>query len=109
MLIQPPERWAPRSGYNLKLSLARCAPVHIGLTAACGAATGLGLRLTLRCRSGPTGKDRRSQAAAGSELAPDDAPFGLDGGNYVAQDLVDGIFVENAQVAIGKQVHFQGL
>src|ERR1700676_4269053 len=102
MLIQPPERLAPRGGYNLKLSLATCARVHIGLTPAYGAATGLGLGLTLRCRSGPSGKDRGSQAAAGREFAADDAPFGLHGGNDVAQDFVDGVFVEDAQVTISE-------
>src|ERR1700730_6257088 len=101
MLIQPPERLAPRGEYNLKLSLATCAPVHIGLTPAGGTATRLGLRLTLRCRSGPSGKHRGGQATSGGEFAADDAPFGLDGGHDVAQDFVDGIFVENPQVAIG--------
>jgi len=50
----------------------------------------LGLGADLR----PTGEDGGGEAAAGSEFAADDAPFGLDGGDDVAQHFVDGVFVE---------------
>src|ERR1700686_1473101 len=108
MLINHPERLAPRGGYNLKLSLATCTPVYIELSTADGTATRPGLGLTLRCRSGPSGKNRGRQAAAGREFAADDAPFGLDGGDDVAQDFIDGVLVEDAEIAISEQVHFQG-
>jgi len=43
----------------------------------------------------PAGEDGGCQAAAGSEFAADHAPFGLHGGDDVAQHSVDGVFVEN--------------
>src|SRR5258708_34793429 len=39
---------------------------------------------------GPAGEDGGGEAAAGSEFAADDAPFGLHGGDHVAQDFVNG-------------------
>src|SRR5208282_4860038 len=58
---------------------------------------------------GPVGFDGGGEAAAGSEFAGDLAPGGMDGGFDVAQHAVDGVLVKNSQVAVGEQVHLQGL
>ena len=50
---------------------------------------------------GPAGEDGGREAAARSEFAADDAPFGADGSDDVAENFVDGVFVEDAEVAIG--------
>src|SRR5712692_8255124 len=62
-----------------------------------------------RADAGPAREDGRGQAAAGGEFAAHDAPFGLNGGDDVAEDFVDGVFVEDAQAAVGEEIHFQGL
>jgi hypothetical protein len=46
------------------------------------------------------GEDGGGEAAARGEFAADDAPFGLNGGDDVAQHFVDGVFVEDALAAI---------
>src|SRR6266853_1432469 len=56
---------------------------------------------------GPAGEDGGGQASSGSKFATNDAPFGADGGDDVAQDFVDGVFVEDAQAAVGEEIHFQ--
>src|SRR5712692_11925587 len=105
MLIQPPERLAPEGGCNFKLSLATGAHVHIRLAAvATGAA--LCLRLTLRCRCRPARKNCGGETTAWREFTAYDAPLRLHGGNDVAQDLVYGVLVKDAQVAICEQIHF---
>src|SRR5258708_2805259 len=58
---------------------------------------------------GPAGEDGGGEAAAGGEFAADHAPFGLNGGDDVAQHSGDGGFVEDAQGAVGEGIHFQGL
>src|SRR6266850_7525212 len=75
-------------------------------------------RVQVRCRVlfsgvlgpdlGPAGEDGSDQASSGCKFATDDAPFGADGGDDVAQDSVDGVFVEDAQAAVGEEIHFQG-
>src|SRR6266853_2204689 len=50
---------------------------------------------------GPAGEDGGGQTSSGSKFATDDAPFGADGGDDVAQDFVDGVFIEDAQAAVG--------
>src|SRR5216683_2467130 len=65
--------------------------------------------LLARADFGPAREDGRGQAAARSEFAAHDAPFGLNGGDDVAEDFVDGVFVEDAQAAVGEEIHFQGL
>src|SRR5258708_2832805 len=47
---------------------------------------------------GPAGEDGGGEAAAGSEFAADDAPFGLHGGDDVAQDFDNGVFEEVGHV-----------
>src|SRR5208282_53925 len=58
---------------------------------------------------GPARKNGGAEAATGRELAFDDTPFGLHGIHQVAKHFVDGVFVKDAEVAVSKQVHFQGL
>src|SRR5438105_14955263 len=55
----------------------------------------------------PAGEDRGGEAAARSEFAADDAPFGANGGDDVAQHFIDGVFVEDAEAAVGEEIHFQ--
>src|SRR2546430_1823009 len=62
----------------------------------------------LRPDEGPAGEDRGGEAAARSEFAADDAPLGANGGDDVAEDFVDGVFVEDAEAAVGEEIHFQG-
>src|SRR5713226_7683865 len=62
-----------------------------------------------RADGGPAGEDGGGEAAAGSEFAADDTPFGANRGDDVAQDFIDGIFVEDAEAAVGEKIHFQGL
>src|SRR5713226_6419271 len=64
--------------------------------------------LLARANGGPAGKDGGGEAAAGSEFAADDAPFGANGGDDVAEDFVDGVFVKDAEAAVGEKIHFQG-
>src|SRR5713101_3891765 len=58
---------------------------------------------------GPASKDRGGQAAARREFAANDAPFGSDGVQDVTENLIHGIFIKNAQIAVSEQIHFQGL
>src|SRR6266851_4434989 len=64
--------------------------------------------LLARADLGPAGEDGGGEAAAGSEFAADDAPLGAHGGDDVAEDFVDGVFVKDAEAAVGEQIHFQG-
>ena len=57
----------------------------------------------------PPGEDGGIQAAAGSEVALDDAPDRISGFDDVAEHFVYGIFVKNAQIAVGEEIHFEGL
>ena len=58
----------------------------------------LALALGFHVDLGPAGEDRRGEAAARSEFAADDEPFGLHGGDDVAQDFVNGVFEEVGHV-----------
>src|SRR6266850_7553525 len=69
---------------------------------------GFGVAPGLGGDGGPASEDGGGEAAAGSEFAADDAPFGADGGDDVAEDFVDGVFVEDAKAAIGEEIHFEG-
>src|SRR6267378_3154302 len=69
---------------------------------------GFGVAPGLGGDGGPASEDGGGEAAAGSEFAADDAPFGADGGDDVAEDFVDGVFVEDAEAAIGEEIHFEG-
>ena len=67
------------------------------------------LAFTARLDGGPAGEDGRGEAAAGGEFTSDEAPFGAHSGDEVAEDFVDGVFVEDAEITIGEEIHFQGL
>jgi hypothetical protein len=54
----------------------------------------------VRAGGRPAGEDGGGEAAAGGEFAADDAPFGADGGDDIAEDFVDGVFVEDADAVI---------
>src|SRR5207248_11049781 len=51
---------------------------------------------------------RGGEAAARGKVAAENAPFGANGGDDVAENFVDGIFVEDAEAAVGEEIHFQG-
>jgi hypothetical protein len=85
-------------------------PKHIGPGGASNSARSpLFLALTARLDGGPASEDGGGEAAAGGEFAADDAPFWEHGGDEIAEDFVDGVFVEDAEIAIGEKIHFQGL
>src|SRR5216683_1554498 len=65
--------------------------------------------LLARADLGPPGEDGGGEAAAGSKFAADDTPFGLNGGDDVAKNFVHRVFVEDAQAAVGEEIHLQGL
>ena len=65
------------------------------------------LRRAARGWRWPSRKDGGCQAAAWGEFAANDAPFRLDGVDDVVEHFVHGVFVEDAEVAVGQQVHFQ--
>ena len=67
-----------------------------------------GVALGVGGEGGPAGEDGGGEAAAGGEFAAHDAPFRANGGDDVAEDFVDSIFVEDAQAAVGEEIHFQG-
>ena len=71
----------------------------------CGSASGASL-FTWRDSGGmplgPAGEDRGVQAAARSELSLDDAPDGIACLDDVMEHLVDGIFIEDAEIAVGE-------
>lgn len=55
---------------------------------------------------GPAGEDGSGQAAAGREFAADDTPLRANGFDNVAEDFVHSVFVEDAQIAVGEEIHF---
>jgi hypothetical protein len=72
-------------------------------------ATVLFLALDARVHGGPAGEDGGGQAAAGCEFAADHAPFRANGGDDIAENFVHSVFIEDAQAAVGEEIHFQGL
>ncbi len=58
-----------------------------------------------RVGSGNDGGD----AAAGAEVAYDNGPDGIAGFDDVVEDLVDDVFLEDAEVAVGEEVFLEGL
>jgi len=70
--------------------------------------TVLFLALDARVYGGPAGEDRGGEAPAGGEFAADDAPLRANGGDDIVENLVHGVFVEDAQAAVGEEVHLQG-
>jgi len=55
------------------------------------------------------GFDDGGDAAAGAEVADDFGPDGVAGFDYVVEDLVDDVFLEDAEVAVGEEVLLEGL
>jgi hypothetical protein len=54
------------------------------------------------------GGDDGGDAAAGAEVAYDDCPDWVAGFDYVVEDLVDDVFLEDAEVAVGEEVLLEG-
>src|SRR6185437_4058174 len=108
MLIPPPQSglqvgvWTP-----VKLSPVTCA-VSTGWSSgrpsrcACDAAAD-----SARGKPRPAGKNRGCQTAARRELAAHDTPLRTDGFNNIMKHLVYGIFIEDAKIAIGEEVHLK--
>ena len=59
--------------------------------------------------AGVGGFDYGGDAAAGTEVADDLGPDGVAGFDDVVKDLVDDVFLEDAEVAVGEEVLFEGL
>src|SRR6266702_1899774 len=55
----------------------------------------------------PAGEDGGGEPAARRKFAADDAPLRVNGFDDVAQNSVDGIFVKDAEAAVGEEIHFQ--
>src|SRR6266581_3672372 len=55
----------------------------------------------------PAGEDGGGEPAARRKFAADDAPLRANGFDDVAQNSVDGIFVKDAEAAVGEEIHFQ--
>jgi hypothetical protein len=61
------------------------------------------------CRAGPAGVDHRGDAATRAEITVDMGPDRVAGFDHVFEDLVDNVFLEDAEVAVREQVLFPGL
>ncbi len=48
-----------------------------------------------------------AETAPGSKGSGHDGPFGLTGSHEILKDTVDGVFIKDADVAIGVDVEFQ--
>ena len=59
--------------------------------------------------AGVGGFDDGGDAAAGAEVADDFGPDGVAGFDDVVEDLVDDVFLEDAEVAVGEEVLLEGL
>jgi hypothetical protein len=59
--------------------------------------------------SGVEGFDDGGDAAAGAEVADDFGPDGVAGFDYVVENLVDDVLLEDAEVAVGEEVLLEGL
>jgi len=63
----------------------------------------------LALRSGKARFDGGGDAAAGAEFSTDDGPDGVAGLDDVFEDLVDDVFLEDAEVAVAEEVLLEGL
>ena len=61
-------------------------------------------RFALLIWTGPAGFDGGGDAAAGAEFAADDGPDGIAGFHHVFEDLVDDVFLEDAEVAVAEEI-----
>jgi hypothetical protein len=59
--------------------------------------------------AGVEGFDDGGDAAAGAEVADDFGPDGVAGFDDVVEDLIDDVFLEDAEVAVGEEVLLEGL
>jgi len=64
--------------------------------------------LQLFLRPGETSFDGGSDAAAGAELATDYGPGGIACLDHIFEDLVDDVFLEDAEVAVAEEVLLEG-
>src|SRR5208282_52837 len=55
----------------------------------------------------PASEERSGQAAAGREFAAHHTPFGIDGFDNIMKNLVHGVFIKDAEIAIREEVHLQ--
>jgi hypothetical protein len=60
-------------------------------------------------RAGVEGFYDGGDAAAGAEVAYYFDPDGVAGFDYVVEDLIDDVFLEDAEVAVGEEVFLEGL
>src|SRR3569833_2024787 len=68
----------------------------------------LSLQLSDLCgRPWPFGFYIRRDAAAGAELAAHHSPHGIAGFHHVFEDLVDDVFLEDAEVAVAEEVFLE--
>ena len=58
--------------------------------------------------TGPAGFYDGGDAAAWAEVAFDDGPDGIAGFDDVFEDLIDDVFLEDAQVSVAEEVFFVG-
>lgn len=62
----------------------------------------------LLLRAGEARFDGGGDAAAGAEFSADDGPDGIAGLDDVFEDLVDDVFLEDAEVAVAEEVFLEG-
>jgi hypothetical protein len=62
-----------------------------------------------RFGAGVGGGDDSGDAAAGAEVSYDHGPDWVTGFDDVVEDLVDDVFLEDAEVAVGEEVFLEGL
>jgi hypothetical protein len=57
----------------------------------------------------PASEDRSGQTTAGRKFASHYTPFGANSIDDIMKNLVHGIFIEDAKIAIGEKVHLESL
>ena len=63
----------------------------------------------LLLRAGEAGFDGGVDTAAGAEFSADYGPDGIAGFDDVFEDLVDDVFLEDAEVTVAEEVFLEGL
>ena len=74
----------------------------------CGGGGGGTLCVVFLRWPGVSGFDDGRDAASGAEVADDFCPDGVAGFDYVVEDLVDDVFLEDAEVAVGEEILLEG-
>ena len=59
-------------------------------------------------RAGVKGFDNSGDSAAGTEVADDFGPDGIAGFNDIVEDLIDDVFLKDAEVTIGEEIFLEG-